>query len=94
MKIIKVPAFAEHWGSECTDRQADDWAIKMRNCAEAAGFQYVDMLAAGTMDAKEMFQCGEPENDTDLGDEIDWFSRWCAHGFRGMTAWLRTQKQS
>lgn len=90
MKILKVHAHPEYWG-QVTDRQADELAIKMRNCAESAGFQYVTTLNGGTTSACEMFQYGEPSNGTDLGDELDWFSRWCAHGFRGMVAWLKSQ---
>jgi hypothetical protein len=91
MKTLTIHAFPEHWGHNATDRQAEDWAITMRNHAEAAGFRYIATLHSGTTDACELFQYGKPANETDLGEEIDWFARWCSHEFRGMTAWLKKQ---
>jgi hypothetical protein len=63
----------------------------MRNHAEAAGFRYVTTKFSGTTSAYELFRFGEPENEIDNGYEVPWFERWCAFGFRGMTAWLKNQ---
>lgn len=95
MKIITISNHPEYWGSAATDAQAERWAAKMAICAERAGFTFSHTENEGTTDASEVYHAGDWDQDeyeiSHGSIYVDWFARWCAHGFRGMAAWLKKQ---
>lgn len=63
----------------------------MAQCATEAGFRRDkdNDSNPGTYDEQLCYSIG-PHTDEEA-EEIDWFPRFCAQGFRGMTAWLKKQ---
>lgn len=90
MKTITIPVHPECWGAETTDAQSVRWATQMATCAEQAGFRFDCNTAEGTTEEAMLYSWDyRPDAEE---DEIDWFKRWCQHGFRAMTNWLNKAK--
>ena len=89
MKITINPN-PQYWGSKTTDSMAKCDSQKMAEIAENCGFTYGGKWAEGTTDEQWDYYIGDDDSDVD-GPGLDWFSRWCSHGFRGMELWLKKQ---
>jgi hypothetical protein len=66
----------------------------MAECAERAGFEFSGNTLENTTDGQAEYVLDyDPEYRDDGSAELDWFSRWCSHGFRGMVGWLKKQTE-
>lgn len=86
---LKIHTHPKYWGIYLTRSDVRRSIAQMRQCARRAGFVLAGAVAAGTDESYLRIVRGALWTTS---SEIDWFSRWCLNGFRGMTAWLRKQQ--
>ena len=95
MRIATVASHPQYWGSAATDAQSKRWSETMEIALEKAGFQLSHTESEGTTDEMSVYYSGEWDDEAYQRDKpylgVDWFNRWCAHGFCGMVAWLKKE---
>lgn len=86
MKTLVIHTNPQYWG-DVTENEARRLAAKMCFIASDAGFKTGGDRMKGTDEEAATFFM---RNSGDY-EEINWFDRWCSHGFKGMVGWLREQ---